>query len=126
MNLQFFGWDYRAAEPQFAKMWNWPKDCRFGVVRFYDGVKPVATVSVQFSSNPDPELNRQFGTIANSSVHCYAFSPSGSIWRHLEASVLLFRVAELFSYSIQPILHFADVESFQVALYVDYSSRCLN
>jgi len=42
------------------------------------------------------------------SAHRFAFSLSGSIWEHLEASVLLFRVAELFGYDFETILHFGD------------------
>jgi len=38
----------------------------------------------------------------------FALSLSGSIWEHLEGSVCLFRVAELFSYDFQIILYFAD------------------
>jgi len=41
-------------------------------------------------------------------AHCFAFSLSGNIWEHLEGSVWLFRVAELFSYDFQTILHVAD------------------
>ena len=38
-------------------------------------------------------------------AHRCAFSLSGSIWKHLEESVWLFRVAELFSYNFQNLLH---------------------
>jgi len=41
--------------------------------------------------------------------HRFAFSLSGSIWGHLEQFVWLFRVAELFGYDFQTILHYADV-----------------
>ena len=40
--------------------------------------------------------------------HRLAFSLSGSIWEHLAGSKGLFRVAQLFSYDFQTILHFAD------------------
>jgi len=33
---------------EFAKLWKWPKNCGFSVVWCFDGVKPVATVAVQF------------------------------------------------------------------------------
>jgi hypothetical protein len=42
-------------------------------------------------------------------AHRLAISLSGGIWMHLEASMWLFRVAELFSYYFQMILHFANV-----------------
>jgi len=42
-------------------------------------------------------------------AHRCAFSLSGSIWAHLEGSVWLFRVTELFGYDFQTIIHFADV-----------------
>ena len=42
-------------------------------------------------------------------AHRFAFNLSGSIWVHLEGSVWLFRVAELFGYDFQTILHLADV-----------------
>jgi len=38
-----------------------------------------------------------------------ALSLSESIWEHLEESVCLFKVAELFSCDLQTILHIADV-----------------
>ena len=41
-------------------------------------------------------------------AYCFAFSLSGSIWEHLEESVWLFIVAELFSYDFKTIIHFAD------------------
>jgi hypothetical protein len=41
-------------------------------------------------------------------AHRFAFSLSGSFWGHLEETVWLFRVAELFGYDFQTILHFAD------------------
>jgi hypothetical protein len=41
-------------------------------------------------------------------AHRFAFNLSGSNWEHLESSVWLFRVAELFSSDFQTILHFAD------------------
>jgi len=43
-------------------------------------------------------------------IRRFAFSLSGSIGAHLEGSVLLFRVAELFSFDFQTIVNFADVE----------------
>ena len=42
-------------------------------------------------------------------AHRFAFSLSGSIWDHLEGSVRLFRVAELFGDDFQTILHFAEL-----------------
>jgi len=42
-------------------------------------------------------------------AHRFVFSLSGSIWEHLEGSVWLFRVTELFGYDFQTILHFAAV-----------------
>jgi len=41
-------------------------------------------------------------------AHRFASRISGSIWKHLEASVWLFRVAESFSYNFQTVLDFAD------------------
>jgi hypothetical protein len=41
-------------------------------------------------------------------AHRFAFSLSGSILQHLEGSVWLFRVAELFGYGFQTIGSFAD------------------
>jgi len=41
----------------------------------------------------------------------FVFNLSGGIWEYLEQSVLMFRVAELFSYDFQTILHFADVDN---------------
>ena len=41
-------------------------------------------------------------------AHRVASSLPGSIWEHMEGSVWLFRVAELFSYDFPTILHFAD------------------
>lgn len=40
----------------------------------------------------------------------FVFNLSGGIWEHLEGSVWLFRVAELFSYDFPTILHFADAD----------------
>jgi len=40
-------------------------------------------------------------------AHRFAFGLSGSIWEHLEGSVGLFRVAELFGYDFQTISHCA-------------------
>jgi len=42
-------------------------------------------------------------------AHRFAFNQFGSIWEHLDGSVCLFRVVELFSYEFQTMLHFADV-----------------
>ena len=47
-------------------------------------------------------------------AHRFAFSLSGSIWEHLQGSVWLFSVAELFSYDCQPILHHADAGASEV------------
>jgi len=44
-------------------------------------------------------------------AHRFAFNLCGSTWEHLEGSVWLFRVAELFGYDFQTILHFADAYS---------------
>jgi hypothetical protein len=44
----------------------------------------------------------------HSGAHRIAFKLSGSIWEHLEGPVWLFRVAEMFCYDFQTILHFAD------------------
>jgi hypothetical protein len=41
-------------------------------------------------------------------LHSAYLGASGSIWEHLEGSVWLFRVAELFGYNFQTIFHFAD------------------
>jgi len=38
-----------------TKMWNRPKNCGFGGVRFFDGVKPVTMVPVQFYPGPGTE-----------------------------------------------------------------------
>jgi len=40
---------------EFATMWNRPKYCGFGADRFFDGVKPVATVPVRFQPGPGTE-----------------------------------------------------------------------
>jgi len=39
----------------------------------------------------------------------FALGLSGSIWEHLEGSVWLFRVAELFSCDFKTMIHFADI-----------------
>ena len=58
---------------------------------------------------------RSTGDIVSEHLGAYriAFSLSASIWEHLEGSVWLFRVAELFSYNFQTIFHFAD-EALQI------------
>jgi hypothetical protein len=40
---------------EFAKLWNQPKNRGFGAVRFFDVVKPVATVPVRFQPGPGTE-----------------------------------------------------------------------
>jgi len=53
---------------------------------------------------------RSIGEVVLAHLKSYSFALrlSGSIWEHLDGSVWLFRVAELFSCTFQTILHFAD------------------
>jgi len=53
-------------------------------------------------------------------THCCVFSLSGSILMHVEVSLWLFRVTELFSCNLQTILDFADdwVLLFELCLYL--------
>jgi len=50
-------------------------------------------------------------------VYRFAFTLFESMWEHLETSVWLFRVAELFSYDVQTISDFAD--------FIEYLLGCL-
>jgi len=52
ISTQILNWSQRS---DFAKMWNRPKNHGFGAVRIFDGVKPVATVPVQFQPGPGTE-----------------------------------------------------------------------
>jgi hypothetical protein len=58
-------------------------------------------------------------------AHRIAFSLSGSKLKHLEGSVWLFRVAELFSYNFQTILHSGNVIPFSSHVMVTLSRRHL-
>jgi len=42
----------RSQRSEFAKLRNWPKNCRFAVVRVFDVVKPIATFLVRFQPGP--------------------------------------------------------------------------
>jgi hypothetical protein len=42
-------------DSQFAKIWNQPKNCRFGAAQFFDEVKLVASVPVRFQPGPGTE-----------------------------------------------------------------------
>jgi len=52
IKIQILNW---SQSTEFAKMWNRPKNRGFGMVRFFDGVKPVATVPVRFQPGPGTE-----------------------------------------------------------------------
>jgi hypothetical protein len=55
-------------------------------------------------------------------AHHYVLCLSGSICKHLQVSVQLFRVAELLSYYFKTIFHFADVQDSKLRLIDNWST----
>jgi len=47
----------------YGKMWNLPRNCRFGVVRFQIGYNPLQRIQV--GSEPNLEPNQQLRAIGN-------------------------------------------------------------